>query len=170
MAKTQNWEVEIDGAQYEISVKNNILTGKAILSVNGEEEVIRNKGQLAFLGIIDAPITVAGKQLQFVSIGKNADIAMDGIYLGSKEEYKSAWKLPWWVWIFVVLTLAIPVISRGGALPFLLGFLSATFCARASIQPKLKTSAKVLICFGITILAWLLLILIVFLLALLVNL
>jgi len=160
MSKIQEWNVEIEGQQYEIIYKPNIWSGKNNLTVNGEETVLKSKGLQALAGI-DAPIDVGGKKLQFVRVGQKADIAMDGTYLDSKKEYKPIGKVPWWGWVFAVLTIAIPIVSGGGAFPAMIGFVAAIGCIRVSVQLQMKTVVKAFICFGITILAWLLLVLVV---------
>lgn len=156
MAMTQNWNVEIEGQQYEISYKPSIWSGKIKLMINGEETILKSNGLQGLVGI-DAPFDIGGKQLQFVRTGQKADIAMDGVFIDSNKEYQPIGKVPWWGWIFVVLGLAIPVAALGGALPFLIGFGDAIICARISVKRGMNTVVKVLICLGVTILAWILL-------------
>ncbi len=160
MPKAQKWNVEIEGQTYEIIYKPNVWSDKTNLTINGETTAIKSNGLQALAGI-DTPITVGGKKLQFVRVGQKADIAMDGIYLDSKKEYKPIGKVPWWGWIFAVLGIVIPVVSLGGALPVLLGIAAAVSCIRISVQPQMKTAVKAFICFGITVLAWILFLLLI---------
>jgi hypothetical protein len=63
-------------------------------------------------------------------------------------------KMPAWAWLFVLACAAIPVLSLGGALPVLIGFVSGFTCYNISLNPKQSTITKVAMCFGTTALAW----------------
>lgn len=62
--------------------------------------------------------------------------------------------LPRWAWIFVVMCLAIPVITLGGALPGALGAGAAAGCASVAKKHEQSVRARVLICLAITGAAW----------------
>ncbi|HLF92382.1 MAG TPA: hypothetical protein VJB14_02905 [Planctomycetota bacterium] len=63
-------------------------------------------------------------------------------------------KMPGWAWVFIVLCAAIPVITLGGAIPGAIGGGAAAGCAGVSRIQTLSTAARVGICIGITVAAW----------------
>ena len=62
--------------------------------------------------------------------------------------------LPWWTWLFIVACALLPIISLGGAIPMVTAVLGIILCIRASSSPTIKTSLKLLYCFGIVAIAW----------------
>src|SRR5262245_4710645 len=69
--------------------------------------------------------------------------------------------VPWWGWIFVVACGAIPVISLGGAIPAALGVGAAGACAAVSKKPDMSGALRLGACFGITMGAWFLFVLLI---------
>lgn len=63
-------------------------------------------------------------------------------------------EMPAWVWLFVVACGAIPVVALGGAIPAAIGFGAAGGCMSVSRMTSLPPTGRVLICFGITVAAW----------------
>lgn len=62
--------------------------------------------------------------------------------------------LPRWVYAFFALSALIPVVAFGGALPALLGTLSALVCAGVARDESKSTTVRVAICAAVTLLAW----------------
>jgi len=62
--------------------------------------------------------------------------------------------LPRWSWIFVVMCLAIPVITLGGAFPGALGAGAAAGCATIAKKQNHSVRTRVLLCLAITGGAW----------------
>lgn len=60
---------------------------------------------------------------------------------------------PWWAWNFVILSIAIPIISLGGAIPAVLAIISSMLNIKIT-QSNIKLSLKLLSCCGITAVAW----------------
>ncbi len=155
MGKTKIWNVNVNGTDNEVAFTLNLLSGKRTLTVN-EKEIELKKGLYeTFIGI-DQPVDIAGKECRFVLIGNHADIAVDGIYLDTGKSYTPIKSLPRWAWIFIVLCFALPIASLGGAIPTVLAALGAIFCVKVAMLSNMKTPVKVLCCFGITLLVWIL--------------
>ncbi|WP_226002109.1 hypothetical protein [Paenibacillus sp. BJ-4] len=53
--------------------------------MNGSEQ--RVKSQNAFLNLIDFPIQLTHKAVNVVVIGNKADLAVDGVYIGTNQPY-----------------------------------------------------------------------------------
>lgn len=147
------WEIEVDGKLNKVIFTPDQWFGRHKLTVNGKQIVIKKSPFQAFVGI-DQPILIADKECRFVFIGHKADIVVDGSYIDSKKQYVPLNKTPWWIGIFVVTCVAIPIVSHGGALPVVIALLASIWCFRVSVLPNLKLTIKVLICFGIAILSW----------------
>ena len=160
MSNEKNWSIDIDNNKHKIKFIQSKFSGKNRLEID-ENEVAINKS--AFQGIvgIDQLITIGNKECRFVSSGNKADIVVDGVYVDSKKQYIPSESIQWWGWIFVVMCVAIPIISLGGALPALIGMVGGVYCIRISVSPYRKTGSKVLACSGITITAWLLFLLLI---------
>lgn len=134
------WNVEDQGTQYSIEYKRSLNGGKII--VNGSEQ--RVKSQNVFLILIDFPIQLSNKAVNVVVIGNKADLAVDGVYLGSKQPYVPVSKIPGWNWAFVTLSLVIGLF--GGFLGLCLGILGSMFYVKSSLSMHQTTNRRVVSC------------------------
>ena len=151
----KQWKININGTQNAVVFVPNHWSGKHKLTINGKEVELKKSPFQAFVGM-DLPIDIAGKECRFVLIGNKADIAVDGTYIDSKKLYVPLKSMPWWTWIFVIVCIAIPIVSLGGALPVVIALLCSIWCVRVSVSPNIRTAIKVLCCLGILVLAWIL--------------
>ncbi|WP_068504505.1 hypothetical protein [Paenibacillus kribbensis] len=136
------WNVEDNGTQYSIEYKRGLSGGKII--VNGSEQKV--KSQNAFLNLIDFPIKLNNKAVNVVVIGNKADLAVDGVYLGSNQPYVPVSKVPGWSWAFVTLSLAIGWLFAG-ILGVCLGILGSMFYVKSSLSMHQSTKRGVVSCF-----------------------
>lgn len=150
------WIININGRCNEVIFKPNKWSGKHKLIINGEE-VLLKKAPLQGLVGVDQPIAIAGKECRFVLIGKKADIAIDGIYVDSKKPYIPLESMPWWTWVFIIACAAVPIISLGGALPVMFSLSCAAGCVKVSVMPNMSEILKVMCCFAISALDWVML-------------
>lgn len=135
------WNVEDDGTQYSIEYKRSLNGGRII--VNGSEQ--RVKSQNAFLNLIDFPIKLNHKAVNVVVIGNKADLAVDGVYLGSNQPYVPVSKVPGWSWAFVTLSFAIGWLFAG-ILGICLGILGSMFYVKSSLSMHQTTNRRVVSC------------------------
>lgn len=152
----KKWIININGKENEVIFTPNKWTGKHKLTINGKEVKLNSSSFQSLLGL-DQAINIGGKECRFVLIANKADIAVDGIYIDSKKEYVPLKSMPWWTWIFIAICIAVPIVSLGGALPVLIALLCSVLCVRVSVSPNMKILPKILICSGISLLAWILL-------------
>lgn len=153
MANNRQWRANIDGAAYDIAFKPGVWTGKHKLIINGETVDLPKKAFAGYTGM-DIPVQIGPKEGRFVLVENKADIALDGVFLGSGKPYAPLAPIPKWAWIFVALCAAIPVVTMGGAVSAVLGLLGVVFCLRVARSQSMKTGVKALACAGITILTW----------------
>jgi hypothetical protein len=62
--------------------------------------------------------------------------------------------LPRWVYAFFALAALIPIVALGGALPALLGSVSALVCAGVARDESKSTTVRIAICSVVTLFAW----------------
>ncbi len=131
MLKT--WEVPVDGFTHIISYKKGFL--KALKIVDGVEAPLKSKN--AVIQLIDEPIVLGNKIANLTVIGNKIDLAVDGVYLGSKQPYVPINNVPAWV---NALPIALFVIGWFfcGILGILLGLLSSFLIISISVSPKYK--------------------------------
>jgi hypothetical protein len=72
------------------------------------------------------------------------------------EIVKASAPIPSWGWVFIVACAIVPFITRGGAIPAALGVGGAFGCLIVVRDSPKSTSKRVLLCVGITLLAWVL--------------
>ncbi|MCP3778629.1 hypothetical protein [Paenibacillus sp. MZ03-122A] len=135
------WNVEDQGTQYSIEYKRSLTGGKII--VNGSEQKV--KSQNAFLNLIDFPIRLNEKAVNVVVIGNKADLAVDGVYLGSNQPYVPVSKVPGWSWAFVVVSLVIGLLFSG-IFGVCIGILGSMFYVKSSLSMHQTTNRRVVNC------------------------
>jgi len=158
MENQNEWQSVINGKQYDFSYQ--IIQKKPNLFINGEPTVIKPGFWGSFFGV-EQEINLDGQEATFAIPKKTPDIAVNGVFLRSGKPFE---KRPFWVFIFAAICLAIPIASLGGALPFLLGFGGAALCMMVS-RSSLKPFLRVIVCVLITLVAWGLLLALLFFLA-----
>ena len=149
MAKQVRWESTIDGQIYVFVYER--IKGKHTITVNGDTTVVNGSFMSIVLGF-DEPFMFDGKPARLV-LEKQPDVAYNDIYLQSGKSYIQR---PTWVIVFAVLCILIPVFSKGGAIPAVLGFCGAWLCCKVS-KMTLSVTSRAVLCVLITIGAWALL-------------
>ena len=86
---TKKWEVTVNGTNNVIEYKAGF--GAKIL-VNGQAYKV--KSQNWFVMMVDYPITIDDTELRVVVIGNKVDLAVNGVYQGSGEQYQPLHKTP----------------------------------------------------------------------------
>ncbi|MGI6745674.1 MAG: hypothetical protein ACOX45_05965 [Acutalibacteraceae bacterium] len=78
--------------------------------------------------------------------------------MADKKNNKITWemvkKAPWWTWLFIVACIILPISTLGGTIPVVVALIGIILCVRVSSLQTMKTSMKLLSCFGITGAAW----------------
>ena len=99
------WDVNVNGVTHSVEYRAGFGT-KVI--VNGK--VYRAKSQNWFVNMVDYPITIDGAEIRVVAIGNKVDLAVNGRYLGSGEEYIPLHTMP------VIANVFIGISTIGGYL------------------------------------------------------
>lgn len=141
------WSAVIDGKGYKFT--HQIIKNKHVITINGD--TIEVKGSLLSKTLnFDEKITFDGREARFFVDKQTPDIVVDGVCIRSGKKYIAR---PAWSIVFAVICLLIPVVSLGGAIPFLIGFAGAAICISAA-RTTLPTAVRVGLCVIITALVW----------------
>lgn len=126
----KRWEIEVDGVKHEIKYKNG-LTRKII--VDGETYKVKSSNM--FINVIDYGISFGSTDCKLVVIGSKADLAVDGIFLGSKKPYQPVSSVAPYIWVFVgISTLGGFIFS--GIISLCIGILASMLYIQSGIQKK----------------------------------
>jgi len=148
----RNWNITVDGHTYDVAFKRSEWTGKQTLTIDGEE---MNVGTAKAFKQTEVPIKFGDTDAILSMVNGGADIIVDGKSVLTGEEYVKPKKAPWFTWVFVVICVAIPICTLGGALPVLIGLLSAGGCYKIGVSGKMKSVVKFILMLLIAIVAWL---------------
>ncbi len=149
----QEWKINIDGTEHNVSFTQNIWSGKITLVIDDRYVELKRKPMQAILGL-DQAIKIGGHECRLVVIGNKADIAVDDIYVDSKEPYMPLEGMPKWNWIFIIACALLPICFVGGVIPVLIAVLGIVFCMRISITPNMSLLIRFLCCAGVSAVAW----------------
>lgn len=153
MARKKEWHINIEGKEYSVLLERNMWSGLQKLYVNG---VLQDLKIITFQTLrgLDLPLEIGGKECRLIIVGGKADIVVDEVFLDSGKVYFPFIKLPLWTWIFILASIAIPIVNQGGLVPVIIGAYGAIFCMRIGISPYMKTSMKLLASLGVVLLTW----------------
>ena len=124
------WDVNVNGVVHTVEYRAGF--GIKVI-VNGK--VYKARTQNWFINMVDYPITIDGAEIRVVAIGNKVDLAVNGKYLGSGEEYIPLNKMP------VLANVFIGISCIGGFLltkwlGFLIGVLFSFLYAKLGLQGK----------------------------------
>ncbi len=164
--------LSIDIPQPEYSLKIEIDdVGRHIISLDGCE--INRKLVFGAKNICSFERVIAGRSRGFQVdlrskglMGCRCKVTEDG-----KEIYSADHKLaiprtrvfafkewfadtPRWSWIFIGLCILIPVVTLGGAVPAIIGFLGAWSCQTLARQTKWHAFLRLALCALVTLVSW----------------
>mgnify|MGYP006922136981 CR=1 FL=1 len=97
------WDVNVNGVVHSVEYRAGF--GAKVI-VNGR--VYRAKSQNWFVNMVDYPITIDGAEIRVVAVGNKVDLAVNGRYLGSGEEYIPLRNMP------VIANVFIGISTIGG--------------------------------------------------------
>lgn len=121
MRKT--WDVNVNGVAHTVEYKTG-FGGPKIL-VNGQS--YRAKSQNWFIIMVDYPIQIDGAELRVVAVGNKVDLAVNGVYLGSGEQYQPLHKTPALSYVFLGIS-CVGGYFLCSTLGLLIGILFGSLC------------------------------------------
>lgn len=128
-----SWEVtDSNGAVHTITCK---VGGKTKITVDGE--LYKVKSSNWFINIVDYEIDIPGANCHVVAIGKNIDLAVNGVYRSNGDAYEPVSNLPAWVWVLVALSV-IGGFFCGGVLCMAIGCIFSTLYVQFAVKKQIK--------------------------------
>lgn len=94
------WDVSVNGKNHTIEIKRGFGALKVV--VDGQVEKVRS--QNFWIMLLDREIRIEDKVLNLVMIGSKADLAVDGVFLGSGKKYAPVKASPQ-IWIAAFATI-----------------------------------------------------------------
>ena len=130
MKMTKKWEVTVNGINNVIEYKTGF--GAKIL-VNGQAYKV--KSQNWFVMMVDYPITINGTEIRVVAIGNKVDLAVNGVYQDSGEQYQPLRKTPTMCNVFLGIS-CIAGFLLCGWIGLLIGILFGTVYVKQGLADK----------------------------------
>ncbi|WP_315069978.1 hypothetical protein [uncultured Clostridium sp.] len=141
------WTTTVDNVTYNIEFTTKLL--KKELLVNSSP--ISLEPSKTFGITRETAFNLGNKTAILVTIDKEADVAIDGIYLGSGMKYVTVKYMPNWNYIFLGLILLIFISSYNSICAALFTLIGLYFLIRISLEPSFKTKQRILLCSFITL-------------------
>jgi hypothetical protein len=143
----KKWTTTIDDITYNIEFTT-ILFKKKLL-VNSLP--IKLESSKTFGITRETTFNLGDETAILVNIDKEADIAINGVYLDSGKKYITVKYMPNWNFIFLGLILLIFIFSYDSICAALFTLIGIYFLIRISVEPSFKTKQRVFLCFFITL-------------------
>jgi hypothetical protein len=159
MSKT-SWTIQLEDGTHTVELDKRWAGGKRVIRVDGQivresKTVWLDTGSDDDFQLGSHACVLHRRTNGFTS---NYDLSLDGRSVQTGLPVARLQDTPKWMWFFVVACGIIPLLTLGGAIPFLLGFGGAVACVVVGRHPTRSTRLKAVLAGGITIFAWLLLI------------
>lgn len=161
-----NTEIQQPGYVMRLRIDNQ---GRHTVLFNGEtvseKMVMGSNGEHTFQRVVD------GRQVAFKVIARMTGfttcrclVLEDGKQVHASDHRLSFPKLreffgwfpaaPRWAWIFIGLCLLIPIVTLGGAIPAVIGFIGAWICSVLAAKKQWHIAVRVMLCVIVTIASW----------------
>lgn len=130
-----------------LGTKKLLLNNKLILSL--KKDWNRN---------LEFSIGNNGYSLELTPQGYEYDgflITPEGNKIGKIIEKKNDYKAPWWIFIFIIIDMSIPIISVEALRPWIIGISASYINKKICERPDLSSKCKLTVSIIISILAWL---------------
>jgi uncharacterized membrane protein len=145
--RTQSWTTTIDNITYNIEYYSGLIKKKLLVN----KVPVKLQSSKTFGITRETTFKLGNKIAILVSIDNDSDIAIDGIYLDSGEQYIKVKYMPYWNFIFLGLVLLIFIFSYDSICSLLFTLTGFYFLIRVSIEPSLKVKQRILLCSFITL-------------------
>ena len=151
--KTYAWTVPgVDGKDHAVSAAVSRWSRKLTVTVDGEAKTVRPTGRQKQGAVTDLTLPVGGRSCRLVSIGDEADLVLDGAYLGCGKPYLPYHTMPKWVLIFWGLCVILCFV--GGVVSWVVGFIASLRCGRIAMSPFREKKEQMIACATTAIAAW----------------
>lgn len=152
----REWSVKLEDGTHSVALEHGFWGGRRVVTVDGNEVMrarrLIDTGSIhAFdLGRHACYVVIASVGLAF-----RYDLVVDGISQATGKAVLEPLPVPVWGWVFVALCAAIPLVTLGGAVPALIGYIGGAGCYQTSRDPRRSVHRRLLICAAYTVAVWL---------------
>lgn len=152
---SKDWKFTLEDGEHNVHLEHTWFSGKRKILLDGKPIVQESK---FFDFGNEYPFRIGGHQ-GLVTIRTNGlsfayDVAIDGKSITTGKPVARVNAIPGWAWSFIVVCVLIPIVSLGGVVPMLIGFMGAYGCAQVSRDGSKDHNTRLLTCAGITVLCW----------------
>ncbi len=153
------WTIALEDGQHTIELEHGYISGKRTICVDGTQIELPPGESSSFLDFGSNHPFKIGNHFCIIHIRTNGitfnfDLSVDGSSISTGKQVDSSNSVPSWVWAFVVACAIIPIISLGGAIPTMIGFVGAGYCYSFSQDTSKKMATHIFMCFGVTVISW----------------
>ena len=153
------WTVALEDGQHTIELEHGYISGKRKICVDGTPIKLPPESANSFLDFGSNHPFKIGSHCCIIHIRTNGitfsfDLSVDGRSISTGKQVDSSTSVPSWVWAFVFACGIIPIISLGGAVPALIGFVGAGYCYSISQDTSKKMTTRIFVCFSATSICW----------------
>ena len=149
--KSKIWVVETADGQHTVEFFERTAFKAAKLVIDGEREQMIVP-RMGFEGIDQPILTGGGHDIRIVSTRKKTDLAYDGVYMDSGEQYEPLPKMSTANWVFVIISFC--AIFIGGLIPAACAVGGAAAGAAVALNKKLSNKAKLILGIVLMVLTW----------------
>lgn len=144
------WDVRVGDRQHAVEMNISTWTGGISITVDGRAtETEKRRGRVRGFSVAGHPATVTTR----ATFGATAaTLEVEGAEV--RDLSPPTEPIPGWAWLFVVACIAIPVVSRGGAIPAGIGAAGAAGCVSVARKAVRPVAVRAGICGAITAGAW----------------
>lgn len=140
------WTYTIDNITYNIEFTKSFFKKKLLVN----SLPIKIGSSKTFCITRETAFNLGMKTAILVTIDKESDLAVDGIFLNSGKRYKSVKYIPIWNYIFLGLVLIIYIFNYDSLCVALFTLSGLYFLIRTSIEPSLNIIQRIFLCLIIT--------------------
>lgn len=157
----KEWQVQLDDGSHTIQLDQGYFSARRQVRLDGrllpKTEV---KSTQSLLGNNDYEFAIGAHQGKVITrsnlLSYTYDPAIDNKSVATGLPIAPLPPIPVWAWIFVIACGLIPFVALGGAIPILLGLGGVSICLALARDTARSVVARVAMCIGVTLLAWIL--------------
>ena len=136
----QEWKVmDSEGKEHTVAYGRKGCLSRKLL-VDGEKP--EAKSMSCWMELVDVEIAFGDTACHLVAVGKDADLAVNGRFLGSGEEYSPVAAIPTWVNVLCVVSV-VGGLLLGGLIDLCIGIFAASFYLKAALKEDYAKVKKI---------------------------
>ena len=154
------WTFQLEDGTHRVELEHGYWSGKRRVRIDGlpREETatvvhaLRDRGSDHTFELNGHTVTVC---VRTNGLTFSYDLVLDGTSVRTGRPGATLDATPTWIWVFVVACGIIPVLTRGGAVPTVIGLGGAAGCRKIA-RGASNAGVRVGLCVVVTVACWLL--------------